>query len=311
MIEATFAQRGVVEGHAAGMRAIDDINAFAGAGIASDHEAWTTEEVQDKLRRGLFMELRPHSVKDIVSGLLAAGQQDWSNFALCTDDRSASDTMKLGATDHNVRLAMEAGLPLEIAIQLVTINPARHMRLTPWVGSMAPGRYADLVLLDDDAPLSIAEVWADGKQVSSGNNYLAEVPQIEWPSWATKTFAIDRELTAGDFAIPAPAASGQTAKAALLRPFHWSDDFITTELPVLDGMVQRDSTRNITKFAVVDRFSGEGKVARMFWLGTGPATPETALACSMGHDKHNIWAVGSSDEAMALAVNTLREMQGG
>ena len=97
----------------------------------------------------------------------------------------------------------------------------------------------------------------------------------------------------------------------MLRPFHWSDAFITTELPVVDGLVQRDSSRNITKFAIVDRFSGEGRTSRMFWLGTGPGTEDTALACSMGHDKHNIWVVGSSDAAMAKAVNALRETQGG
>jgi adenine deaminase len=310
MIEATFAQRGVVEGHAAGMRGINDINAFAGAGMASDHEAWTTEEVADKLRRGLFMELRPHSLKDIVTGLLAAGQQDWSNFALCTDDRSASDTMKLGATDHNVRLAMEAGLPLEIAVQLVTINPARHMRLTPWVGAIAPGRFADLVLLGDVASLSIAEVWADGQQVSEGKTYSGPLPNIAWPGWATGTVNIQREMVAEDFAIAAEPGR-QTMSAAILRPFHWADEFITMDLPVADGLVQRDAGRNVTKFAIVDRFSGQGLTSKMFWLGTGPKTPETALACSMGHDKHNIWVVGSSDAAMAKAVNALRETQGG
>lgn len=311
MIEATFAQRGVVEGHAAGMRAIDDINAFAAAGMASDHEAWTVEEVADKLRRGLFMELRPHSLQDIVRGLLAAGQKDWSSFALCTDDRSASDTLRLGATDHNVRLAIEAGLPLETAVQMVTINPARHMRLTPWVGAIAPGRYADLVLLADHSRLEIAEVWADGRQVSRGIDFTAPVPQIDWPDWATRTVNIQRRLSAADFAIFAPDTAGGEANAALLRPFHWHHDFIECRLPVVDGEVQRDSTRNITKFAIVDRFSGEGKTSRMFWLGTGPRTPETALACSMGHDKHNIWVVGSSDAAMALAVNTLNDIQGG
>jgi adenine deaminase len=310
MIRATFEQRGVVEGHAAGMRAIDDINAFAAAGMASDHEAWTPEEVADKLRRGLFMEIRPHSLKEIIGGLLASGQEDWSQFALCTDDRSCSDTMKLGATDHNIRLAIEAGLTPEIAIQLVTINPARHMRLTPWVGSIAPGRFADLVLLDDVASLSIAEVWADGAQVSRGRDYVAALPSIAWPEWATRTVKIERELTAADFAIAAPPGRS-SVNAALLRPFHWSDDFITTELAVSDGLVQRDASRNITKFAIVDRFSGEGKTSSMFWLGTGPRTEDTALACSMGHDKHNIWVVGSSDAAMAKAVNALRQTQGG
>jgi adenine deaminase len=310
MIRATFEQRGVVEGHAAGMRGINDINAFAAAGMASDHEAWTAEEVSDKLRRGLFMELRPHSLTEMITGLLERGQSDWSNVALCTDDRSCSDTMKLGATDHNVRLAIAAGLEVETAIQLVTINPARHMRLTPWVGAIAPGRFADFVLLDNVEQLSINQVWADGMQVSEGKTYTGPQPQIAWPDWATRTVTIHRELTATDFAIPAPAGR-ETVQAALLRPFHWDDNFITTELPVVDGLVQRDTARHITKWAIVDRFSGEGKTAAMFWLGTGPATPDTALACSMGHDKHNIWVVGSSDEAMALAVNTLRQTQGG
>jgi adenine deaminase len=310
MIEATFAARGVVEGHAAGMRAIDDINAFAAAGMASDHECWTAAEVMDKLRRGLFIELRPHSATDVLRELVAQGQEDWSQFALCTDDRSAPDTLKLGATDHNLRMAIAAGVPVAAAIQMVTINPARHMRLTPWVGSIAPGRYADMVLLADVDAIDIAEVWADGSQVSSDKRYLPDVPRIDWPDWARQTVKIDRALTAADFAIRAPEGRA-VVQAALLRPFHWADDFITTELPVEGGEVQRDIARNITKFAVVDRHSGSGAVGRMFWLGTGPATPDSALACSMGHDAHNIWVTGSSDTAMALAVNTLRDTQGG
>lgn len=310
MIEATFEKRGVVEGHAAGIRDMPTINAFAAAGLASDHEAWTTQEVLDKLRRGLFMELRPHSLPEMIGGLLEAGLADWSQFALTTDDRSCSDTMKLGATDHNVRLAIEAGLAPEIAIQMVTINPARHMRLTPWVGSIAPGRFADIVLLDDLKSLSIAKVWADGELVAEGGTYLKPVPKIDWPDWATQTVNIRRDMTAADFAIPA-APGRKTMNAALLRPFHWDDDFISMELPVADGHVQRDAACNVTKFAIVDRFSGEGKTSAMFWLGTGPRTPDTALACSMGHDKHNIWTVGSSDAAMAQAVNALRDIQGG
>lgn len=310
MIEATFEARGVVEGHAAGLRDLPAINAFAAAGLASDHEAWTAEEVLDKLRRGLFMELRPHSLKEMVAGLIKAGLQDWSQFALTTDDRSCSDTLRLGATDHNVRLAIEAGLAPEIAIQMVTINPARHMRLTPWVGSLAPGRFADIVLLDDLRSLSIAKVWADGDLVAEGGRYLRPVPRIDWPEWATCTVKIDREMAAADFAIRAEPGR-ETMTAALLRPFHWHDEFITMDLPVEGGEVQRDPERNVTKFAIVDRYSGQGKTAAMFWLGTGPRTRDTALACSMGHDKHNIWVVGSSDSAMASAVNALNEIQGG
>jgi adenine deaminase len=83
------------------------------------------------------------------------------------------------------------------------------------------------------------------------------------------------------------------------------------DLPVRAGEVQRDASENITKFAIVDRFSGDAKVAKMFWRGCGPRTPDTALACSVAHDKHNIWVTGSSDDAMATAVNALVETKGG
>ncbi|MFN6979858.1 MAG: adenine deaminase C-terminal domain-containing protein, partial [Gemmobacter sp.] len=306
MIRATFAARGVVEGHAAGMRDLPSINAFAAAGMASDHEAWTAEEAWDKLRRGLFLEIRPHSMPEIIAGLMDRGLRDWSQVAFCTDDRGASETLRIGATDHNVRLAIRSGLPPETAIQCVTINPARHMRLTPWVGSLSPGRYADVVLLSDVAAVTVAEVWADGMPICEPMPF----PAVDWPDWATRTIRIDRPLTAADFAIPAPEGRA-TVQAAVLRPFHWADDFLIEELPVSGDLVQRDAARAITKFAVVDRYSGAGRVGRMFWRGCGPATPETAVACSVGHDQHNIWCVGSCDAAMAMAVNRLRETQGG
>lgn len=310
MIGATMAARGVVEGHGAGLRSMAEINAFAAAGLASDHEVAAPEEAWDKLRHGLFVEIRIHNLTEIVQGLLQRGLADWSQIAFATDDRSASHTLQQGATDGNVRAAIAAGLAPEIAIQCVTINPARHMRLTAHVGSLSPGRYGDIVLLSDVGTLEIAKVWADGRQVSERTRYLPEVPDIAWPEWATRTINIQREITAADFAIKA-APGRTTMNAAVIRPFHWHPDFYTMELPVVDGEVQRVESENLTKFAIVDRFSGDGKVSRMFWRGCGPRDPDTAVACSVAHDKHNIWVAGSSDAAMAKAVNTLRETQGG
>ena len=310
MIRATIERRAVVEGHGAGLRDIPTINGFAAAGLASDHEAWTPEEVWEKISRGIFMELRPHSMGEVIPFLLEKGLVDWSQIAFTTDDRSASDTVKLGASDYNARTAIGLGLAPEIAIQCITLNPARHMRLTQWVGSIAPGRFADVVLLSDVASLRIAKVWADGEQVSEGTAFSGLVPKIDWPDWATKTVNIQRTIVASDFALPA-GEGRNTMHAAVLRPFHWTDGFITMDLPVAGGEVQRDPDRNVTKFAIIDRFSGEGKISKMFWLGCGPRTPETALGCSVMHDKHNIWVCGSSDAAMALVVNTLNDMQGG
>ena len=310
MIGATLAGRGVVEGHGSGLTKVGEICAFAAAGLASDHEMFGVEETWDKLTHGLFVEIRVYTMPEIIKGLLERGLTDWSQVALTTDDRSATHTLKDGGTDHNVRTAIAAGLPPEIAIQCVTINPARHMRLTPYVGSIAPGRFGDVVLLEDVASLKIAKVWADGRQVSEGSAFIGKVPEIDWPEWATRTVNIQRELVADDFRIAA-APGRVTMQSAVIRPFHWHPDFYTMELPVADGAVQRLEIENLTKFAIVDRFSGEGKVARMFWRGCGPRDADSALACSVGHDKHNIWVTGSSDAAMAKAVNALRQTQGG
>jgi len=121
---------------------------------------------------------------------------------------------------------------------------------------------------------------------------------------------VGRTLAASDFAIEAEPGR-DTMQAAVLRPFHWNEDFWVETLPVVDGEVQRDTSRLITKWALVDRYRGDGAVAKMFWTGCGPVDPDTALCSSVAHDSHNVWCVGSSDEAMAKAVNRLQEIDGG
>ena len=98
------------KGMRSGLRDLPSINAFAAAGLASDHEVQTPEETWDKLTRGLFVELRVYAMAEIVAWLLAKGLQDWSQIAFTTDDRSASHTLETGASDHNARVAIEAGL---------------------------------------------------------------------------------------------------------------------------------------------------------------------------------------------------------
>jgi adenine deaminase len=310
MIRATIEQRGVVEGHGAGLSEAHDASAFAAAGLSSDHEVWTLADAWEKLNRGVFLEIRPYNFPEVLPGLLGGGLSDWSNVAFTTDDRSASDTLALGASDHNIRLAIEYGLAPEVAIQCSTLHAARHMRVDAWVGSITPGRYADIVLLEDVASISIAAVYADGMLVAEGTRYVGPEPALAWPAWATDTFNIGRRLDKDDFCVRAPP--GRTSvSAALLRPFHWDQEFLIEELSVVDGAVQRDSARTITKFAIVDRYSGTGGLSAMFWRGCGPADADTALACSVTHDSHNIWVIGSSDEAMAMAVNRLQDNRGG
>ena len=312
VIEATIATRGVVEGHGKGLSTFADCNAFAAAGLSSDHEAKTAEEALRKLNCGTFLELKPNNniFERIIPGLVEAGLTDWSNVALTTDDRSASDTLEKGACDFNIRCAIELGVPVEAALQCGTIYPARHMRIDQWVGSLTAGCYADVVLLRDVSKVEVEKVFSDGILVGCKHHYVGPRVQVDWPDWARDTIRLGGKMEADDFVVPA-AEGRDTMDAALLRPFHWDQDYLTSKLPVENGEVKRDPDNLVTKFAIVDRYSDKKNLASMFWRGCGPADVDTALACSVAHDSHNIWTMGSSDEAMALAVNTLSDINGG
>jgi adenine deaminase len=308
-IEATLETRGVVEGHGTGLHSPAEICAFAAAGISSDHELRQEQEAWDKLERGIFLEIRPDA-KYILNFLVKQGLRDWSNVAVTTDDRNAETTLRRGAMDHNIRCAIQNGVPLEIAYSLGSYNTARHFRIDHLVGSLTPGRYADLVLLSDPEQVKIHSVYADGIKVSEDRKMLVTVPKIHWPEWATKTVNLGRHIEAADFAVAAPPGRS-TVNAAVVPPFHFQKDFFTIELHVKDGLVQRDSSRAITKVALLDRYSGRTRISRMFWQDVGMNTPDSAMACSIVHDNHNAWVVGSSDAAMAIAVNAMAEMDGG
>jgi len=240
-IEATLEARGVVEGHGTGLISPGEICAFAAAGISSDHEIREEQEAWDKLERGIFLEARPNA-RHILKFLVEKGLRDWSNVAVTTDDRNAETTLRRGAMDHNIRCAIENGVPLEIAYTLGSYNTARHFRIDHLVGSLTPGRYADVVLLSDPEQVRIKAVYADGKKVSEDYKMLVPVPKIEWPEWATKTVNLGRKIEAADFAVRAPAGRS-SMQAAVVPPFHFERDFFTVELPVKDGVVQRDEAR--------------------------------------------------------------------
>jgi adenine deaminase len=308
-IQATIESRGVVEGHASGLSDIENICAFSAAGISSDHELSFGEEAWNKLERGLFLEIRPHSIA-VLKYLVEQGLTDWSNISVTTDDRNAETTLRQGAMDFNIRTAIDSGVPMEAAYALGSYNVARHFRIDHWVGSLTPGRYADIVLLSDPAKVVIDQVYSDGKKVSEKGRPLLPVPKIEWPDWATKTVNLGGVIEASHFIVAAPPDRG-AVQAAILKPFHFEPDFMTAVLPVRKGIVQRDEANGITKVALLDRYSGQIRVSRMFWRGVGTSTPNSAMACSIVHDNHNSWVTGSSDEAMALAVNTMAEIDGG
>lgn len=308
-IQATLDARGVVEGHGAGLLDDATICAFAAAGMSSDHEVRQNQEAWDKLERGLFIETRPDSAH-VLRHFVERGLRDWSHVCVTTDDRNAETTLRRGAMDHNIRVAIQSGVPMEVAYTLGSLNTARHFRIDHLVGSITPGRYADLVLLSDPETVAIREVWSDGILVSRDGRPMVAVPAIDWPEWATRTVDLGGTITPAHFEVRAPEGR-ETVTAAILAPFYHEPDFMTATLRVASGTVQRDTAQSITKVALLDRHSGITRVSRMFWKDVGMSTADSAMCCSIVHDNHNAWVVGSSDAAMATAVNAMAGMDGG
>ncbi|MEM9621390.1 MAG: adenine deaminase C-terminal domain-containing protein [Pseudomonadota bacterium] len=314
MIQATWEQRGTVEGHASGLRSLAEINAFAAAGLSSDHEVRLAEEGLHKLRRGIFLEVRADAARLLFPKMQELGLKDFSNISVTTDDRDVAATSTLGAMDYNIRNAIEAGAPTIQAYLMGSYNTARHFKIDHLVGAIAPGRYADVVLLNNPDEVNIHQVYANGKlagqRTGAGDEYLMPIAKVEYPDWLKQTIKLDRPMAAADFVINAPAGRS-TVNAALMEPFYFGETFMQVELPVVDGVVNADPAESISKVAVVDRYRGDGETSRMFWRNVGPKTPNSALASSQMHDIHNIWVVGNSDSAMAQAVNAVADLQGG
>ncbi|MCK5768761.1 adenine deaminase C-terminal domain-containing protein [Algiphilus sp.] len=310
-MQATRDARAVIEGHGGGLVELGEINAMAAAGLSSDHEVRLPQEAWDKMQRGIFLQLKYDGIQAGVTYFLEKGLKDWSNISVTTDDRDALASLKLGTMDYNVKLALRAGAPLEAAYAMASYYPARHWHLEDQVGSLAPGRHADVVLLSDPEAVAITDVYANGKLVGDDGEYVGPIPEIEYPEWATDTMNVGREVVADDFAIRVPAGT-ERATVALRQPYTFEDPFLTAEVAVdADGSVLRDDAQSISKVGLTDRYQGTGAVSAMFWRNIGPKTPDSAASCSVSHDLHNIWSVGSSDHAMAMATNKVVAMDGG
>ncbi|MDP5071790.1 MAG: amidohydrolase family protein, partial [Congregibacter sp.] len=310
MMQATRQNRGVIEGHGAGLVTAADINAFAAAGLSSDHEVRLPEEGLEKLRRGVFLEVKVPAMRDLFPHLIKEGLSDWSNISVTTDDRDVHTTTQLGSMDYNIRSAIKFGVPTKIAYQLGSYNTARHFHIDHLVGSIAPGRFADIVLLTDPDTVAVESVYASGRLAAQNGKYLLDVPKIDYPAWATNTMNVGRKLTAGDFVMTAPR-DRQSMDIAVLEPFYFKPELPKDTLAVIDGELRADPSRGISKVAMIDRYHGDAALSTMFWRNVGPLSPGSALASSQSHDLHNIWALGNDDAAMALAANTVAEMQGG
>ncbi|KUO40367.1 MAG: hypothetical protein AVW06_02480 [Hadesarchaea archaeon DG-33-1] len=310
-IQVTSGQRGAIEGHAPGLLG-RELSAYVAAGVRSDHESSTREEAIEKLRLGMKLEIREGSaaknLKALIKPILEL-KLDTRHCLLATDDRHPSDLIREGHMDHVVRRAIEEGVDPVKAIQMATINTAEHFRVDDVVGSISPGKLADILIADSIKNFSVEKVVADGKVVAENGRLLIKLPAPRYPKFARRTMNLGR-VGPGDFDVK---TSVRTARAKV-RAIGLVEGQIFTEheiasLEVENGLVKPDPANDIVKVAVVERHKATGNIGRGFVRGFG--IKKGAIASSVGHDAHNVIIVGTNERDMAVAVNAIARMGGG
>jgi adenine deaminase len=286
-----------VDGHAPGVLG-KPLNAYAAAGIRSDHEALTPEEGRERLRAGMWLLIREASMARNLQALLPLVQEFGTNrIAFCTDDRDPEDIAANGHINGMVREAVAAGIAPEDAIVLASHNPATWHRL--WhLGAIAPGYQADLLVLPDLERFEPEVVLKAGRPA-------AEIPRPDVPEWVKHSVRI-RPVSAADFRIP---WEGGSARVIGLVPDQVVTEHLVEEPATRDGEAVADATRDLAKIAVIERHLGTGRIGLGFVRGSG--LQRGALASTVAHDAHNIVVVGLDDGDMAVAVQRLAELGGG
>ena len=306
---ASLDRRKICNGHAIGL-GVDDLNIYAAGHLSDDHESVYYEELMERLRLGIVPLIREGSsernVDTLVPGIVEH-HIPTDNMMFCTDDKHVNDIYKEGHISYNVKRSIELGMDPVEAIQMATINAARHFRLEDRIGSIAPGRFADILLIDDLHTMKPKLVLKDGRIVADENG-ARPVPEKEYPAALFDTVHIGSDFSAEKFRL---VSEGTRAKCRVIRMV--KDQIINQEvfewMDVKNGEIQADVSRDILKLAVVERYGKNGRVSTALVQGFG--LKQGALAASVSHDHHNIVVVGTNDEDMAVCVEKLQELHGG
>jgi adenine deaminase len=286
-----------VDGHAPGVLG-PHLQAYAAAGIRSDHEAYTLEEGRERLRAGMWVLIRQASVARNLRALVPlVAEFGPHRLAFCTDDREPEHVAADGHVNTIVRDAVALGVSPEDALVMATLNPATWHGLSH-LGAVAPSYQADLLLLPD------LERFVPDVVLKAGRP-LEEIPRPDVPDWVKRSVRV-APVGSNDFHVPWP---GGKARVIGLVPGQIVTDALVEELTVEEGLAVADPARDLAKVAVVERHHGTGRIGLGFVRGFG--LQRGAFASTVAHDAHNIVVVGVDDGDIARAVQRLAELGGG
>jgi adenine deaminase len=280
-----------------------DLAAYVAAGIGSDHECTSSEEAKEKLRLGMRIMIREGTAAKNLDDLLPlVNDVNSRRFLFVSDDRHPSDILREGHIDSMVRRAVESGLDPIVAITIASLNAAEYFGLRD-LGAIAPGRRADILVLDDLDELNVLKVLKDGKVVAEGGRMIAPLGKAQRRALASMQVG---QIDPGSFDIK---AEGSLARVIGVVPNQIITRSLRLQPKVIDGYAVADVDRDLLKMAVVERHRGTGNVGLGLVSGFGLA--RGAIATSVAHDSHNIAAVGTKSSEIYRAVSKVREMGGG
>ncbi|MEN3370766.1 MAG: adenine deaminase [Verrucomicrobiota bacterium] len=296
----------VIDGHAPGLRG-KNLNAYALAGVRSDHESTELEEAREKLRLGMHLLVREGSTERNLEHIIAlVTPQNSANCSFATDDKLPGDLVNEGHIDHSIRKAIALGVAPITAIQMGTINTARYYRLKNH-GAIAPRYWADFIVFDDLAKFQIKRVYKKGALVAENGKYLREKTQGTEEPRSTMNLSYNAPA---DFEVRIPrGASAKKIRVIEIVPHQIVTKEILEAPRISDGQIVSDIERDILKLVVVERHRATGNVGVGFVRGFG--LKRGALGSTVAHDAHNVVAVGVTDADIVAAIQALETMRGG
>lgn len=306
-----------IGGHYAALDLGRPFHGYVAGGPADDHEGTRLEDAVARVRQGMKAMLRLGSAwYDVASQVKAITELglDSRSFILCTDDSHSGTLVNDGHMNRVVRHAIAQGLKPITAIQMATLNTAEHFGVAKDVGSITPGRYADIIISSDLATLPIETVIAAGAVIAENGRLTQDLPAYTYPDFAKNTVNLGTQLTADHFHIPIPNPQSPIPKVTV-RTIGVVENQAPTkalerELAVENGRISADITQDVAHIALVERHKGTGGVVNGFVTGFGFDQP-CAIASTVAHDSHHMIVVGTSQADMALAANRLGAVGGG
>ena len=287
---------------------------YVAGGPADDHEGTRKEDAAARVRQGMRAMLRLGSAwYDVASQIKAVTEDglDPRNFILVTDDSHSGTLVHDGHMNRVLRHAIAQGLKPITAIQMMTLNTAQHFGMERDIGSITPGRQADIVLTQDLVEFNAELVMARGKVLAENGVLSADIPPATYPDFAKGTVHLGKKLEPTDFDISAPTGANEVrARVIGVIENQAPTKALEADLRVSDGLVEMDGDNDICQIALVERHRATGDVVNAFVSGFGYDKP-CAVASSVAHDSHHMIVIGTNKADMALAANHLGKVGGG